>query len=209
MKLVCLLSGGIDSPVAAYLMLRKGAEIVALYANNGDSLETKGVSKVKRLVRLLEEVSKKKIKLYVLPHAPAQQEFIAACTPRYQCLFCKRMIFRMGEKIAKLEGAKALLTGDSLGQVASQTLTNMATESSAVALPILRPLIGFDKVEIIKIAKEIGTYDISIEEAKEPCPFVPKKPATAARLKSLGEEEAKLNAEALLDKAVEGRVLVK
>lgn len=205
MKLVSLLSGGIDSPVAAYLMLKKGAELVAVHADNHDDEKSEGIAKTAQLVRRLEELSGKTIPLNILSHAHAQRAFSENCNRHFQCLFCKRMMFRMGEKIARLEGAQALLTGDSLGQVASQTLTNMGVESQAVQLPILRPLIGMDKVEIIDIAKAIGTYEISIQSAGEGCPFVPNKPSTSAQLEKVLEEESKIDVVGLVKKAVEGR----
>jgi len=208
MKLVSLISGGIDSPVAAYLMLKKGAEVVALHADNhGFAGELEG-SKIVRLVRHLEKLTGKKITLHVISHKGAQEAFFGACNTHFQCVFCKRTMFRVGEQIARLEGAQALLTGDSFGQVASQTLINMGVESQAVALPILRPLIGMDKVEIIEIAKEIGTYDISIESAKEGCPYVPNKPSTSAQLERLLAEEAKIDVESLVAEAVAGRKTV-
>jgi len=205
MKLVSLLSGGIDSPVAAYLMLKKGAELVAVHADNHDDEKSEGIAKTAQLVRRLEELSGKTIPLYILSHAHAQLAYSENCDRHFQCLFCKRMMFRMGERIARLEGAQALLTGDSLGQVASQTLTNMGVESQAVQLPILRPLIGMDKVEIINIAKAIGTYEISIRAAGEGCPFVPNKPSTSARLEKLLEEESRIDVVGLVKRAVEER----
>ena len=205
MKLVSLISGGIDSPVAAYLMLKKGAEVVALHADNhGFARELEG-SKIVRLIRHLKALTGKKIKLHVVSHKAAQETFFGKCNTHFQCVFCKRTMFRVGEQIARLEGAQALLTGDSFGQVASQTLINMGVESQAVALPILRPLIGMDKVEIIEIAKEIGTYDISIESAKEGCPYVPNKPSTSAQLERLLAEEKKIDVGALVAEAVLGR----
>jgi len=208
MKLVSLLSGGIDSPVAAYLMLKKGAEITAVHADNHGDVDGEAVQKTLRLVRRLEEVGNAKIRLFVLSHAEAQLAYSENCDRHFQCLFCKRTMFRMAEKVAHLEGAQALLTGDSLGQVASQTLINMGVESQAVQLPILRPLIGMDKVEIIAIAREIGTYELSIQGASEGCPFVPKKPSTSAQLKKLLVEENKLDVEGLVQKAVEGRAIL-
>jgi tRNA uracil 4-sulfurtransferase len=202
MKLISLLSGGLDSPVAAYLMLKQGVELVALHADNHDGGNPEAVDKTLRLVKKLEEVTGKKLPLYVLFHGRAQEAYFASCDHHYQCIFCKRTMFRMGEALAKDVGAQALLTGDSLGQVASQTLQNMKIETRAVSLPILRPLIAMDKVEIMDIAREIGTYDISIEGSGEACPYVPKRPSTEAKRGRLEAEEEKIDVAGLIEQAV-------
>jgi len=206
MRLVVLLSGGIDSPVAAYLMAKRGASVLALHMSNTDSIDEASCAKARALVRRLSEETGTGIPLLVAPHGGTTQQLIAAnCDPHLQCVLCKRMMFRIAEVVAKNEGAEALVTGDSLGQVASQTLTNIRTVESAVALPILRPLVGLDKEDIIRIAKEIGTYDISIE-AGPGCVFAPKKPATAATFERVREAEAALDVDAIIKSAVEGIV---
>jgi thiamine biosynthesis protein ThiI len=203
MKVVSLLSGGIDSPVSTHLLLRKGVEVVAVHYDNQPFTDDKQLNKTKELIRRLEEHSGKMAKKYIVPHGPSQTEIARNTHRRYQCVMCRRMMFRIAERIAQIEGADAIATGESLGQVASQTLPNIRTEEQAVNIPILRPLIGLDKVEIERIAKEIGTYEASIGPGLC-CTIVPDKPSTKARLKVVTEEESKIDLEELVEKAIEG-----
>ena len=196
MKLIALMSGGIDSPVAAYLMLRKGAEIVALHMDNRPLTDPNSANKTYRLIDRLEKISGKKIKRYLAPHGENQLAFARECRRNLQCVLCRRMMYRVAECVANSEGADAILTGESLGQVASQTLPNLRTESDAISIPILRPLIGLDKLEIEAIAKEIGTFEISIEKGGC-CSIVPKHPATAATPERLQDEEGRIGIEQL------------
>ena len=198
MKLIALMSGGIDSPVAAYLMLRKGAKVVALHMDNRPFTDPSTVVKTFRLIERLEEVTGRPIKRYLAPHGRNQLTFARECRKNLQCVLCRRMMYRVAELVARKEGADAILTGESLGQVASQTLPNLRTESAAVSIPILRPLIGFDKLEIEAIAKEIGTYEISIGPGGC-CTINPRHPATASTLERVKKEEEALG----LDKIIE------
>jgi thiamine biosynthesis protein ThiI len=204
MKVISLISGGIDSPVATYLMLKKGVEIVVTHFDNRPFTDEKQVEKALSLVRHLEKFGK--IKIYLIPHGESQMEIAKNCTRRYQCVLCRRMMFRVAERIAKLENADAILTGESLGQVASQTLTNILVETQAVDIPILRPLIGMDKMEIVDLAKKIGTYEISILPGLC-CTIVPKKPATQAKLERILREEEKININQMLEKSIDGALL--
>lgn len=203
MKVVTLLSGGIDSPVATHLLLEKGVDIVAVHFDNRPFTDEKHLNKTLKLIERLEDLSEKKMKRYIVPHGPVQLAISRNAHRRYQCVICRRMMFRIAELIAKKEGASAIATGESLGQVASQTLTNIRTEEQAVRIPILRPVIGLDKVEIERIGKIIGTYDISISPGLC-CTIVPDKPATQARLKAVEEEESKIDVESVVADAVEG-----
>jgi thiamine biosynthesis protein ThiI len=202
-KVVSLLSGGIDSPVSTHLLLRKGVEVVAVHYDNQPFTDDKQLNKTKELIKRLEEHSGKMAKKYIVPHGPSQTEIARNTHRRYQCVMCRRMMFRIAERIAEIEGADAIATGESLGQVASQTLPNIRTEEHAVNIPILRPLIGLDKVEIERIAKEIGTYEASIGPGLC-CTIVPDKPSTKSRLKVIIEEESKIDLEELVEKAIEG-----
>ncbi len=184
-------------------MLRQGAEVVVVHYDNQPFTDEKQLNKTKELIERLEGYSGRKMKRYIVPHGPSQAAIARNAHRRYQCVMCRRMMFRIAERIAAIEGAQALVTGESLGQVASQTLTNIRTEEQAVKLPILRPLIGLDKVEIERIAREIGTFDISISPGLC-CTIVPEKPATQARLNSVLEEESKLDLDSLVEKAIEG-----
>jgi len=200
MKLIALMSGGIDSPVAAYLMLRKGAEVVALHMDNRPFTDPNTVVKTFRLIDRLEELTHHRIKRYLAPHGKNQLTFAKECRKNLQCVLCRRMMYRVAELVAQREGADAILTGESLGQVASQTLPNLRTESGAVSIPILRPLIGFDKLEIEAIAKEIGTYEISIGPGGC-CTINPKHPATASTPERVMQEEERLGMEKVIELA--------
>ena len=199
-----MLSGGIDSPVSVHMMLRKGHEVIALHMDNRPFTDDTHIEKVKMLVKRLQEVHDTEIPLYLAPHGIPSQEAIAKnCTRRFQCVMCRRMMFRTGEAFARKMGADALLTGESLGQVASQTLRNISTETSAIDIPVVRPLIGFDKEEIIAIAKEIGTFDISIIPSVC-CTITPKRPSIDAKPEDIEREEGKIPIEGLLEKVMDG-----
>jgi thiamine biosynthesis protein ThiI len=177
MKLLALLSGGIDSPVACYLMLKCGFKIEYIHF----ALGKKSIEKTKALVSKLKDFGGG-ARFFIVPHSALIQlireiEF----DERYTCVFCKRAMLRIAELLAEKLECKALLTGDNLGQVASQTVPNIFVEDSAVRIPILRPLICLDKEEITEIAKKVGTYEISITR-DEGCSAVPSKPITRARI---------------------------
>ncbi|MFQ6106339.1 MAG: tRNA sulfurtransferase [Thermoplasmata archaeon] len=201
MKLLSLISGGIDSPVAAYLMLRRGDTCLALHFDNRPFTDEGQLEKAKDLVRRLEKLANKDIPLYVIPHGTAQIQFARHAIRKFGCVFCRRMMLRVGERIALSEGCEALVTGESLGQVASQTLSNIAVEEDAVDIPVLRPLIGFDKVEIERIAREIGTYEVSIRPGLC-CTIVPEKPATVSDTGRIRQEEEKVGIGRLVEDAL-------
>lgn len=202
-KLVCLVSGGIDSPVAAYMMIRRGVEIVAVHMDNRPFTDDKNLDKALLLVRHLQEVTKSPIKTYVVPHGPNHITFARNCNRHLHCLFCRRMMFRVAERIAEKEGAVGILTGESMGQVASQTVQNLTVVTQVTKLPLIRPLIGMDKQEIIEIARKIGTYEISILPGLC-CTIVPKQPSTAAKLADVIGEEGKVDIDTLVEKSLEG-----
>ena len=203
MKVISLISGGIDSPVSTYYMIRSGVEVVALHLDNRPFTDDKQVNKVLQLIKHLEKLFENEIKTYVIPHAKNQASFARNCKRKLGCVLCKRMMLRIAEKIAKQEGADAIVMGDSLGQVASQTLQNLRIETQTVSIPILRPLIGFDKNDIIEVAKDIGTYEISILPGLC-CTIVPKKPATQAKLEDILLEEEKADIVSLLKESLDG-----
>lgn len=187
-----LISGGIDSPVAASLM-SKNYKLVYVYFDNYPFDSRKKLIKVKKLVQKIGGG-----KLYIVPEGCNLKEFRKA-NERFTCVLCKRMMYRIANKIAKKEKAKFIITGESLAQVASQTLSNMKTLNSASDLPVLRPLVGFDKEEIIKIAKEISTYEISIEKLGS-CTAVPEYPATKSRIEDIEDIEKKIGVNKLANK---------
>jgi len=202
-KLVSLISGGIDSPVAAYLMARRGVELVAVHLDNRPFTDEKNIAKAAKLVDRLGELAGRPVRAYVVPHGPNHVAFARNCRRNLHCLFCRRMMYRIGERLAREEGADGILTGENLGQVASQTLRNLEVVSQAVKVPVVRPLIGLDKVEIIGIARRIGTYGISTLPGLC-CTIVPEKPATAARLGEVIAEEGKVPIDALVEESLEG-----
>lgn len=205
-NLLSLISGGIDSPVATYLMLSSGATVAALYLDNRPFTDENTKNKVVNLVSQLEVVCKTKIKLYIAPHGQNQQIFARNCNRHVGCILCRRMMLRVCSALADREGALGLVTGDSLGQVASQTLQNLKVESQAINLPILRPLIGLDKLEIEGIAREIGTYEISIGPGLC-CTIVPKKPSTNAMLSRILEEEKKVDIQSLVQDTIDKAII--
>ncbi|MFC2174969.1 hypothetical protein ACFLQ2_03855 [archaeon] len=195
---IALVSGGIDSPVSAHVIAKKGDTLLPLYLDNspfsGDDTRNRALKTIKRVQALHKNV----LDPVVLSHGPALTAFAQNCDRKYQCLFCKRMMVRVASRLGEQEGAKFIVMGDSLGQVASQTLYNLVVTEDASSLPIVRPLVGMDKIEIEKIAKEIGTFNISIEKAMC-CSIVPDKPSTKATIQALEAEEAKIDVPALTD----------
>jgi len=147
-KILSLVSGGIDSAVASVLALEQGLDIEILHFETRPLGNARGLEKTKKLARLLEKKFGKKIKVMVAPHGPTLFEIAKNCERKYACVLCRRMMMRIASRIAKKQGCSALLTGESLGQVASQTLFNLNAEHSASKMPIMRPLLGMDKLEI-------------------------------------------------------------
>ena len=205
MKVVCLLSGGIDSPVAAYSLGRNGAEIVLLHMDNRPYSDVASVDKAAELAVKLGEALGRPIPLYVAPHGPSQLKISQRCQRNLQCVLCKRTMLKVARNVARDLGAEAIATGESMGQVASQTLYNIVAEQSALDFPVLRPLIGLDKLEIENIARQIGTYEISIRKGTAPvaCSIVPFRPATMATPELIAAQEQKLDIEAMAREAAD------
>jgi len=202
MKLVSLISSGIDSPVATFLLSKKADEIILLHGDIRPFTDNREIENFTRLAEFLKKICACPLKIYIIPHGHSLNSYRENCNIRFNCIFCKRMLLRYAEKIAEKEGAEAIIMGDSLGQVASQTLQNIRVIDKAVKIPVLRPLIGFDKEDVVKIAKEIGTYDLSILPS-DGCNAVPNKPATSAKLEKILDEEAKLDINKLIIEATE------
>jgi thiamine biosynthesis protein ThiI len=204
MMVVTLLSGGIDSPVAAHMMLERGADMIAVHMDNRPygGLEHQ-LTKVRQLAGTIGRNHGCSLRLYAVPHGANHAAIMEKCKPNLHCVLCRRMMLRVAGEIGKREGASAIVTGESLGQVASQTLTNIATEFPAAPLPILRPLIGLDKQEIVEIAKRIGTYELSIQPGNC-CTAVPERPATKAGIGLVDAEEQKLDIPAMVKASLDG-----
>ncbi|HUW43261.1 MAG TPA: 7-cyano-7-deazaguanine synthase [Thermoplasmata archaeon] len=197
--MVLLLSGGIDSPVAGYMMGRQGVRIVALSGFVNPTGEDAHVEKIGKLIERLSKAIGSEVDIYVFEQRIAQSLFSTAGKSGLTCVLCKRTMLRVAEKLCQKVGGSAIIMGDSLGQVASQTLQNMNAIEEAVSIPIVRPLVGLDKVDIVRIAEKIGSFEIS--NLKVPgCAFVPDKPATRARLEEILQEEARLDVTPLIEK---------
>lgn len=179
MRLIALMSSGIDSPVAAYRMASLGADIVLLHMDNRPYAEDASSDDAIALAERLREVTGTEMPLYFAPHGPSQEAIAAGCDRNYQCVMCKMAMQRTARDLGRRLGCCGIVMGDSLGQVASQTLRNIRSENIGLGFPVVRPLIGMDKLEIEAIAKEIGTYDISIRPGHG-CGIVPIKPITEA-----------------------------
>jgi tRNA uracil 4-sulfurtransferase len=173
MKAIALISVGLDSPVAAHLIAQKGVEVIGLNCTFEQSHE----------VVLKDMLTKSSIKVCYQASVMAFHQSIPS-SERKRCILCKRHMYILAEKLAIQEGADFLITGENIGQVASQTIENMAVISSAVKIMVIRPLLCMDKNEIINMAKKLGLYDLSIKVNKE-CAFVPKDPATRSELSAI------------------------
>lgn len=192
-KAVALLSGGIDSPVAAWLLMKRGVDIVALFMNPSPLVDERTVNRAMRAVEKLTEWKNAEIKTYIAPYGAVLIELLKAGN-KLGCVLCKRMMYRVAELAAEKEGARAIVTGESLGQVASQTLDNLNAIDAVATLPVFRPLISMDKREIVELAKKIGTYEISILPANC-CLGPPPHPETKATLEKVERMERSLDIE--------------
>jgi thiamine biosynthesis protein ThiI len=203
-KVVSLLSGGIDSPVATYRILKRGAKAILCHFHSAPFTDTSSERKAEELARLIA-AWQGPTTLYLVPLGNAQQQIVVSAPPDLRVVLYRRLMVRIAERIARSESAKALVTGDSLGQVASQTLANIACVDDVASLPVLRPLIGDDKQEIVSQAQRIGTYETSILPFEDCCSlFVPRSPATNASIESCRKAEADLDLEALVASCMQG-----
>lgn len=194
-KLVSLLSGGIDSPVASWMMLKRGAPLHYVHFHNFPYTDRASIDIAKDLAATLNRTGLH-ARLSLINLTPVQEEIAAVCDPQLRVIHYRRFMFRVSERIALREGAGGLVTGESLGQVASQTVQNMRVIEAVTKLPVLRPLVGMDKEEIKERAAHIGTYELSIRPHADCCSlFMPDKPATRAFEDRVEEDEKKLDVE--------------
>jgi thiamine biosynthesis protein ThiI len=206
-KVLSLLSSGIDSPVATWLMMKRGCETASLHIDGGRYAGRDVVAATERHHAVLSTWCAGFPMDLIIVDAEAFYDAITTkAHPRYRCVLCKRFMLGIASEMTKARHFAALVTGDNLGQVASQTLTNLATISEAGTVPVLRPLIGFDKDEVIRIARNIGTFDA--QQGDLSCRAVPRAPATAAGRREIREAEADIGMESLVAEAME-RVRVK
>ena len=202
-RVVSLISGGIDSPVAAYRMMQRGCRLIFVHFHSAPYQDKTSQEKVRELLKTLTR-HQFNSRLFLVPFGEIQRQIVAAVSRPLRVVLYRRMMLRIAEAIARREKAKALVTGESLGQVASQTLENMAVIQLAATLPILRPLVGMDKQEIIDQARRIGTFDISSIPDQDCCQlFVPKHPATKAQRTDVEDDEARFDVKELVRFGVE------
>jgi len=203
-RVVSLISGGIDSPVAAYRMMQRGCRLIFVHFHSVPYLDKTSQEKVRTLVSTLTR-HQYLSRLYLVPFGEIQRQIVTAVARPLRVVLYRRMMLRIAEALARTAKAKALVTGESLAQVASQTLDNMAVIQQASTLPILRPLVGMDKQEIIDQARRIGTFDISSIPDQDCCQlFVPKHPATKARTRQVEEAETRFNVQEMVQLGMEG-----
>ena len=202
-KAALLLSGGIDSPVAGYQLMKRGVRCCAIHFQSPPYTGELARDKVMQLARELAEYSGG-MRVYLVPFTKCQLEIHEKCPDGLGTLITRRFMMRIAEEIAKQFGAKALITGESLGQVASQTMEAIACTDAVVEMPVFRPLIGMDKTEIMDIAHKIGTYETSVLPYEDCCTvFTPRHPVTKPKLDTMPKAESKLDIEALVKEAVE------
>jgi len=208
-KVVCLLSGGIDSPVACWLVMKRGCTIVPVYLDNAPLTDRTTTDKALEIAgRLFEWSIGYPRKAYIVPHGKNLEAFIEKAPRKLTCLLCKRVMYRIAERIAEIEEADGIVTGEAIGEQASQTLTNLRVlDEAAVKYPVHRPLLGFDKTETEALARKIGTYEISIRKAKG-CTAAPSQPATAAKLELVSEAEKRLDIRRMVDESVKAAEIV-
>jgi thiamine biosynthesis protein ThiI len=202
-RVVCLLSGGIDSPVAAYRMMKRGCTVTFVHFHSYPILSRASQEKTCELVRLLTKCQLRS-RLYMVAFGEIQQQVVLAVPPPMRVVIYRRLMMRIAERIARERGAQALATGEVVGQVASQTLENLAVIGGVASLPVFRPLIGMDKDEITAEAIRIGTYPISIIPDQDCCTlFTPRHPLTRARLADVEAAERTLPIGDLVERAVQ------
>jgi thiamine biosynthesis protein ThiI len=201
-RVVCLLSGGIDSPVAAWRMMRRGCRVLFVHFHSYPILSRASQEKARELAKLLTRFQYHS-RLFLVPFGEIQQRVVLAVPPPLRVVVYRRLMMRIAERIARMHRAQGLVTGDVVGQVASQTLENMATIGSVVTMPVLRPLVGMDKEEITAEAIRLATYPISIIPDQDCCTlFTPRHPATKAKPLEVERAEADLPIDEIVAQAV-------
>ena len=202
-------AGGLDSPVSSWMMARRGVELEMVHFVSPPYTSQQAQDKVLELAQLLTAWCGRML-VHIVPFTEIQEEIRRKCPEEYFTLIMRRFMMRLAEAVARRAGARALITGESLGQVASQTMMALTATDDVAGMPVLRPLIGMDKVEIIRMAREIGTYETSILPYEDCCTvFTPRHPATRPDLEEVRRAEAALDVEGLVARALEGESWVR
>ena len=208
-KGVLMLSGGIDSPVAGFMLARRGMRLDAVHFHSYPYTSEAAKEKVETLCKMVSEYAGS-MNLYVVKFTHIQEEIHEKCPEELMITMMRRLMMRITEKIAFSHGGQAIITGESLGQVASQTIESITSSNSVVKMPVLRPLIALDKLEIIEIANKIGTYDTSILPYEDCCTvFLPKFPAIKPKMETILKAESSLDVETLVNEAIENLEVIK
>ena len=203
-RVAVMLSGGIDSPVAAWHMMKRGCPALYIHFHSYPLVDRSSMEKAAELAQLLGR-HQRQSELYLAPLSEIQKRVIVETPPSYRVLLYRRFMLRIAETLARRAGAKALVTGESCGQVSSQTLDNIAVVDQAADMPVLRPLIGLNKEEIVAMARKIGTFPVSIQPDQDCCSlFVPKHPETRGRLAVVERLEAGLPVAELVAESLAG-----
>ena len=202
-KGMLMISGGIDSPVAGFMLAKRGMRLEAVHFHSYPYTSEAALDKVKTLAQMVSEYSGG-LKLHIVKFTHIQEEIHKKCPEDLMITMMRRFMMRIAERIGKENGCQAIITGESLGQVASQTIESITTSNAVVTLPMLRPLIAFDKLEIIEISNKIGTYETSILPYEDCCTvFLPKFPATKPKMEVVLKAEKALDVDALVDEALQ------
>lgn len=208
-KGMLMLSGGIDSPIAGYLAMKRGIRIEGVYFDSPPHTSIDAKNKVLELASILSSYSGY-VKLHVIHFTEIQEAIYRYCPKEYMITIMRRMMYRIAEKLAHKNNCKAIINGESVGQVASQTLTSMAAINEVIKMPVLRPVCCYDKIEIIDLAKKIGTYDISIRPFQDCCTiFVPEHPVINPEIEKAREYEQAFDFETLINAAVKNDEVIK
>ena len=206
---VSLLSGGIDSPVSSYMIAKRGVQLELLHFASPPYTSEQAREKVLQLAQELTGWCGR-LTVHVVPFTEIQEEIRRKCPEDHFTLIMRRFMMRLGDRLAHELACKAIVTGESLGQVASQTIQALVVSDDVATLPVLRPLIGMDKEEIVRIARHVGTFDTSILPYEDCCTvFTPRHPKTKPNLEEVREYEAALDIDALCDKALAGREMIR
>ena len=207
-KACLLLSGGIDSPVAGFMIAKRGVELCCVHYHSFPYTSERAKEKVLELARILSEYCGK-MRVYIVPFTEIQMQIHEKCPENFTTLIMRRYMMRIAEILARKDGAQALITGESIGQVASQTMEALGCTDEVVSMPVFRPCVGMDKSEIIERAEKIGTMETSSLPYEDCCTvFTPKHPATHPRKELVRRAEEKLDTQALIDAAIEGTEIV-